>query len=107
MGLKGTPSSDRVAIAALANLVRLLCAELVAGRHRDDIELLENAVRAKLNISVPGASANDLAAGLRLAHEILGPILARVREQALEVRADDSTTGVPRTSPKKSFSLLN
>ena len=75
MGLKGTPSSDRVAIAALANLVRLLCAELVAGRHRDDIELLENAVRAKLNISVPGASANDLAAGLRLAHEILGPIL--------------------------------
>jgi hypothetical protein len=32
-------TSDEVTIAALANLVRLLCAELVAGQHRDNVNV--------------------------------------------------------------------
>ena len=37
-----------VALTALANLIRLMGAELAAGRHRDDIDLFEKAVRSWL-----------------------------------------------------------
>ncbi len=75
-------TADQVAIAALANLVRLLCAELVAGMHRDDINLIESAVRSKLNIAVSDVTPEILAEGLKRAHEALNPMLANVRAQA-------------------------
>ena len=37
-----------IAIAALTNLVRLMGAELVAGRHRDDLATVEQAVRDRI-----------------------------------------------------------
>jgi hypothetical protein len=74
-------TADEVTIAALANMVRLLCAELVAGQHRDDINLLESAVRSKLNVAVNDATPEILAAGLKRAHEIMTPVLLNVRAQ--------------------------
>jgi hypothetical protein len=74
-------TADEVTIAALANMVRLLCAELVAGQHRDDINLLESAVRSKLNVAVNDATPEVLAAGLKRAHEVLTPVLINLRAQ--------------------------
>ena len=83
-------TADEVTIAALANMVRLLCAELVAGQHRDDINLLESAVRSKLNVAVTGATPENLAAGLKRAHEVLTPVLTNVRAQVAAVLEHDA-----------------
>jgi hypothetical protein len=50
--------------------------------HRDDVNLIENAVRSKLNIAVSDVSPEILAEGLKRAHEALSPMLANVRAQA-------------------------
>src|SRR3954471_13345034 len=78
------PDDDvKVTLAALLHLVRLLSAELVAGKHREDINLVESAIRAKVNqIAVQGVSAEAVARGLAYAHELLGPVLSNVRAQA-------------------------
>jgi len=81
---------DEVTIAALAHMVRLLCAELVAGQHRDDINILESAVRSKLNVAVSGASPEILAAGLKRAHEVLTPALISVRAQVAVALKNDA-----------------
>jgi hypothetical protein len=82
-------TADQVTIAALANMVRLLCAELTAGQHRDDVETVIGAVRAKLNVVVTDASPEILVEGLKRAHEALNPVLAQVRAQAAEARQKD------------------
>ncbi len=80
-------SVDQITIALFANLIRLLGAELVAGAHRDDVDILESAIRAKVNVSVVGATPERLAAATKQAHEILTPVLARIRWQAQEKNA--------------------
>ena len=84
-----TPDDDvKVTLAALLHLVRLLSAELVAGKHREDINRVESAIRAKVNqIAVQGVSAEAVARGLAYAHELLGPVLANVRAQAASANA--------------------
>ena len=84
-----TPDDDvKVTLAALLHLVRLLSAELVAGKHREDVDLVEAAIRAKVNqIAVRGVSAEAVARGLAYAHELLGPVLSKVRAQASDVNA--------------------
>ncbi|MFG1463908.1 hypothetical protein V5F77_13520 [Xanthobacter sp. DSM 24535] len=72
----------KVTLAALLNLIRLLGAEMVAGKHRDDVDHLERALRAKLNFVQEGASEEDVAAGLALAHQLLTPVLRQIRAQA-------------------------
>jgi hypothetical protein len=81
---------DEVTIAALANMVKLLCAELVAGQHRDNVDILESAVRSKLNVAVNGASPEILAAGLKRAHEVLTPVLTSVRAQVAVALENDT-----------------
>jgi hypothetical protein len=97
-------TANDVTIAALANMVRLLCAELVAGQHRDDVNLIESAVRSKLNVSVNGATPEILAAGLKRAHEVLTPVLTGVRAQvaALENDTARAAQNSENISPKLS-----
>ncbi len=80
------PEVATVALASLTKMVALLAAELVVGIHRDDIDLLENAIRLKLFASVDGVSPEATAAGIALAHRLIEPVLrdlrARVRAAA-------------------------
>jgi hypothetical protein len=70
-----------VALAALVKMVNLLGAELTVGRYREDIDLIERCVRAKLFAHVDGVSANDHAAGVALAHSLVEPVLRDLRER--------------------------
>ncbi|WP_336492410.1 hypothetical protein [Methylobacterium nigriterrae] len=79
------PSDDerRVALLALANLVRLMGAELVAGAHRDNVDRVELAIRAKLRAIdtssfTPGAAER----GFAEAEALIEQALVNVREQA-------------------------
>ncbi len=76
-----------VALASLVKMVGLLCAELVVGSHRDDIDLIESCVRAKLHASVNGVSPVSTAAGVALAHQLVEPVLRELRERAKNLPA--------------------
>jgi hypothetical protein len=76
------PDVTAVAMASLLKLVRLLGAELVAGRHRDDIDVFERCVREKLHANVEGVSSEATAAGVALAHSLIEPVLRSLRAQA-------------------------
>jgi hypothetical protein len=78
------PEVTAVALASLVKLVRLLGAELVAGSHRDDIDVFEKCVREKLHANVNGVSSEATAAGVALAHSLIEPILRALRVQAQE-----------------------
>jgi len=73
-----------VAIASLVKMIKLLGAELVAGTHRDDIDLFEKKVREKLFANVEGVSASSTAAGVALAHSLVEPVLRDLRAQVAE-----------------------
>jgi hypothetical protein len=77
-----------VTLAALVKLVNLLGAELTVGRHREDIDLIERSVRAKLYAHVEGVSASDHAAGVALAHSLVEPVLKRLRQRAEKLSAE-------------------
>jgi hypothetical protein len=84
------PEVTAVALASLVKLVRLLGAELVAGSHRDDIDVFEKCVREKLHANVTGVSAEATAAGVALAHSLVEPILRTLRVQAQEAASPQS-----------------
>ncbi|MFG1421602.1 hypothetical protein [Roseixanthobacter liquoris] len=84
----------KVTLAALLNLIRLMGAELVAGKHRDDVDHLERALRAKLNFVREGVDKDDAEAGLALAHQLLTPVLRQIRAQAH--LASESVPPLPR-----------
>ncbi len=71
-----------VTLAALVKLVNLLGAELTVGRYREDIDLIERCVRAKLFAHVDGVSAQDHAAGVARARSLVEPVLKDLRERA-------------------------
>src|ERR1700744_2180355 len=77
----------RVAIASLVKLISLLGAELLVGKHRDDIDAFEQSVRAKLFAHIEGVSAEDTAAGVALAHWLFEPVLANLRERVRQAQA--------------------
>lgn len=83
-----TPCEPKdVALAALANLMRLMGAELVAGRHRDDLTVFEQAMRAKVGaIQLAGCPPETVQAGLALASAQVEQILAQIRQQACAAR---------------------
>jgi len=95
-----SPDVHSVAVAALLKLIKLLGAELVAGRHRDDIELFEKCVREKLYAHPHGVSAEATAAGVALAHSWIEPILRDLRirvDQANEApRVDEAKPAIQR-----------
>jgi hypothetical protein len=86
------PEVATVALASLTKLVRLLGAELVAGTHRDDIDLFEKCVREKLHANVDGISSEATAAGVALAHSLVEPVLRALRAQAQEATAPKTVT---------------
>jgi hypothetical protein len=96
--MNGPVVSDpvRVAIASLLKLINLLGAELLVGKHRDDIDEFEQNVRAKLFAHAPGASPEETAAGVALAHSLVEPVLANLRER---VRQIQPATPAPFTEP--------
>jgi hypothetical protein len=75
------PETATVALASLAKLIGLLGAELVVGRHRDDIDVFEQCVRAKLFAHVEGVSREATAEGVALAHALVEPVLRDLRER--------------------------
>ncbi len=70
-------------------MIKLLGAELVAGTHRDDIDLFEKKVREKLFANVDGISAVSTAAGVALAHSLVEPVLRDLRAQVVEKTTPD------------------
>jgi hypothetical protein len=85
---------DSVRTLALLNLVRLLAAELVAGKHRDDVERVIQAIDHKIDATpLPrGIDVNDARAGLAEVKLLLRPVVKRVRAQAKAVKIADRTT---------------
>ena len=98
------PEINAVALASLVKLVWLLGGELVAGSHRDDINLLEKCVREKLHASVNGISPEATAAGVALAHSLVEPVLCALRVQAEKVAWPQ---GIPQAANASSRSTLN
>ena len=88
--------SLRVAMASLLKLINLMGAELLVGKHRNDIYEFERNVRAKLYANVPGASSEDTASGVALAHAMVEPLLADLRDR---VRRIDSRSLDPLSPP--------
>ncbi len=95
-----TTPKDSVKTLALLNLVRLLAAELVAGRHRDDVERVIQAIDRKIDATpLPrGIDVIDARAGLVEVKLLLRPVVKRVRAQARAVKVADRTkAGVSKT----------
>lgn len=86
-----TPCDPKdVALGALTNLLRLMGAELVAGRHRDDVGQLELAVRAKIEaVTVVGCPPEVAKAGLALARSHVERAITQIRTQAATALAVD------------------
>jgi hypothetical protein len=76
-----------VALAALTNLIRLMGAELVAGRHRDDLNQLERAVRAKIGaLTVVGCPVSVADTGIALAKSHVERALTQIRAQVTDLK---------------------
>ena len=80
-----------VTTLALLNLIRLLAAELVAGKHRDGIATLLEAIDRQLDATpIPaGIGAEEARTGIARARDLLRPHMARVRELAEAAEARD------------------
>jgi hypothetical protein len=88
---------NRIKEAALVHLVRLLAAELVAGKHRDDVDEVIRAIDRKID-QTPlsrGIDANDARAGFLAARKALAPVCDALRAQAAEARFSDQVKKQP------------
>ena len=90
--MEGCADSVRVAIASLVKLIDLLGADVLVGRSYEDVEGFERNVRAKLFAHIEGASAEDTASGVALAHTLVEPILANLRERVRNSQASARET---------------
>ena len=77
----------RVALASLVKMIDLMGAEMLVGKYREDIDVFENCVRAKLFANVEGVSPESTAAGVALAHSLVDPVLRRLRERVQNLHA--------------------
>lgn len=92
-----------VALAAMTHLVRLMGAELVAGRHRDDLNQLEEAVRNKVGaVTVVGCKPAVVEAGLALARTHVEQALIQIRTQTHAVRAREVAQAAQQAAPPAS-----
>src|ERR1700753_958939 len=98
---QGCSDSVRVAIASLVKLINLLGAELLVGKHRDDIDAFEQSVRAKLYANVQGATPEDTARGVPLAHPRIEPVLAILRERVKQVQSNSPPFAAPDDSNRR------
>lgn len=88
---------SRIKEAALVHLVRLLAAELVAGKHRDDVDEIIRAIDHKIEQTplVRGIDVNDARAGFLAARKVLAPVCKALRAQAAEARFSDEVKKQP------------
>jgi hypothetical protein len=101
MDASGCSDQVRVAIASLVKLINLLGAEMLVGKHRDDVDAFERNVRAKLFAHVDGVSQEDTAAGVALAHSLIEPVLASLRERVKQVQAAPPPFAAPDSSNRR------
>jgi hypothetical protein len=94
----------RVALASLVKMINLLGAELLVGKHREDIDVFESCVRAKLFAHVEGANPEETAAGVALAHSLVDPVLKNLRERVRHLQAAERPTLTESAEPSR---LLN
>ena len=80
----------KVALASLVKMINLLGAEMLVGKYREDIDLFEASVRAKLYANVEGVSPEATAAGVALAQSLVDPVLKQLRERVRNLHAAES-----------------
>jgi hypothetical protein len=88
----------RVAIASMVKMINLLGAELLVGKYREDIDVFENCVRAKLLANVEGVSPEATAAGVAMAHSLVDPVLKHLRERVRNLHAAESAAVAEKTA---------
>ena len=88
----------KVALASLVKMINLLGAELLVGKYREDIDVFEACVRAKLFAAVDGVSSELTAAGVALAHSLIDPVLKHLRERVRTLHAAESAAMVEQTT---------
>ena len=84
----------RVALASLVKMINLMGAEMLVGKYREDIDVFENSVRAKLFANVDGVSPESTAAGVALAHSLVDPVLRRLRERVSTMHAAETAAAM-------------
>lgn len=96
-----------VALAALTNLVRLMGAELVVGRHRDDLSLVEQSMREKIAATSVTTCPPEIAeAGLQLAARCIEQAVTLIRSQAV-AQAADGTSAPAAVQPDEPETTLH
>ena len=94
----------RVALASLVKLINLIGAEMLVGRYREDIDVFESCVRAKLFASVEGVTPEQTAEGVALAHSLVEPVLKNLRERVTQLQASEASA---MAMPPSNARLLN
>ncbi len=84
----------KVALASLVKMINLLGAEMLVGKYREDIDVFESCVRAKLFANIEGASHEETAAGVALAHSLVEPVLKQLRERVRDMRVAETASAV-------------
>ena len=98
--MSSSAGETEAALVALLHLIRLMGAELVAGQHRDDVEVLVKAVETKLRSArFPADMPNqDIVNGLDLAQARLRPILEELRARSAKAHRSDQRLLASRPS---------
>ena len=94
----------RVALASLVKLINLIGAEMLVGRYREDIDVFESCVRAKLFAHVEGVTPEQTAEGVALAHSLVEPVLRSLRERVNQLHAAEASA---MAAPPIDVRLLN
>ena len=80
----------KVALASLVKMINLLGAEMLVGKYREDVDIFESCVRAKLFAHVEGVSPEETAAGVALAQALVDPVLRHLRERVRNMHAAEA-----------------
>ena len=89
----------RVTLASLVKMINLLGAEMLVGKYREDVDVFESCVRAKLFAHVEGASPEATAAGVAMAHSLVEPVLKELRERVRAVQATEAAIAAAAAVP--------
>jgi hypothetical protein len=82
-------------------MIQLLGAEMLVGKYRENIDVFEACVRAKLFAHVAGVSPEATAAGVALAQSLVDPVLKHLRERVGHLQAADREAFAPAAAPHR------
>ncbi len=88
----------KVALASLVKMINLIGAEMLVGKYREDIEVFESCVRAKLFANVEGVSPEQTAAGVAMAQALVDPVLKNLRERVRILHAAETAAALSSAS---------